>query len=71
MALKTQQAALFHSTNVSIVGVRQMEVDYLTSVYGSMGVQCAFLGSLAMACMSQTPGMARLLVYLYGSAWSR
>jgi hypothetical protein len=54
MALKAQQAALLESTNMSIVAVRQLEVDYWTSFYGSMGVQCAFLGNLAIQTMAQS-----------------
>jgi hypothetical protein len=55
LAYKTHHEALYHETNVRIVETRNMEIKYWTSVYGAMGVQCAFLGSVAVGCISHTP----------------
>jgi hypothetical protein len=52
---QANQAALNQQTNISLVDIRQQEINYFASFFSSFGIQCFFLCGILAGSVSQTP----------------
>ena len=64
---RANQQALFQQTNQAVLDIRQLEIDYYTSLYGVVGTQATLVGGFAYSIVTQNNNTenAYLDVFLY------
>lgn len=51
------QKALIQETNMSLINIRSIELDYFSTFFSSFGTQCALMIGFIVGSLSQVPGL--------------
>jgi hypothetical protein len=68
---QANQRVINQNANISLIGIRQMEINYFANFFANFGTQCFFLTAMLAGSVSQTPSFQcgqdcnRLWQYIY------
>jgi hypothetical protein len=54
---QAQQKALIQETNMSLINIRSIELNYFSAFFSSFGTQCALMIGFIVGSLSQVPGL--------------